>query len=314
VNSSASRSWVKPPRLQPGDRIALVAPASAFKRDEFDAGVAELGRLGFEAVYDERVFDRDRFVAGDPVTRVAALHDAWNDATIAAIVAVRGGYGSAQLLPLINVDRMRAAQKIFVGYSDVTALLWLHARHGLVAFHGPMIEHRLSAGARGYDQTSFLGALTRAEPLGALRPVGLQTLHAGEASGVLFGGTLTQLTASLGTPWAFDPPDGCILFIEEVRERPYRIDRMLTQLAQADILNRARALVFGEMPSCDEPGGEHPIRDVLFDYFRKFSGPVVFGFPSGHTTGPTWTLPFGVRARVVTSPSPAVVIEEAAVR
>ena len=313
MSSHASRSWVKPPRLRSGDRIALVAPASAFKRDEFDAGVAELSRLGFEAVYDDRVFDRHRFVAGDPVTRVAALHEAWNDPSIAAIIAVRGGYGSAQLLPLIDVDRMRAAQKIFMGYSDITTLLWLHARHGLVSFHGPMIEHRLSAGAGGYDEASFLGAITRAEPLGALSPAGLQTLRGGEASGVLFGGTLTQLTASLGTPWAFDPPDDCILFVEEVRERPYRIDRMLTQLSQAGILRRARALIFGEMPSCDEPGGEHPIRDVLFDYFKDFSGPVVFGFPSGHTTGPTWTLPLGVRARVVTS-SPAVVIEEAAVR
>ena len=135
----------------------------------------------------------------------------------------------------------------------------------------------------------------------------------GEASGLLFGGTLTQLTASLGTPWAFDPPAGCVLFIEEIRERPYRIDRMLTQLSQAGIFDRARALVFGEMPSCDEPGGEHPIRDVLFDFVRDFRGPVLFGFPSGHTTGPTWTLPLGVRTRVVTSP-PAVVIEEAAVR
>lgn len=309
----SSDSWVKPRRLEAGDRIALVAPASAFKREEFDAGVTELARLGFEAVYDERVFDRDRFVAGDPATRVAALHDAWSDPSIKAIVAVRGGYGSAQLLPLIDVNRMRTAQKIFVGYSDITTLLWLHARHHLVSFHGPMIEHRLSAGSQGYDQASFLGAVTRPEPVGALSPPGLQTLRDGEASGLLFGGTLTQLTASLGTPWAFDPPAGCVLFIEEIRERPYRIDRMLTQLSQAGIFDRARALVFGEMPSCDEPGGEHPIRDVLFDFVRDFRGPVLFGFPSGHTTGPTWTLPLGVRTRVVTSP-PAVVIEEAAVR
>ena len=103
-----------------------------------------------------------------------------------------------------------------------------------------------------------------------------------------------------------------MLFIEDVGERPYRIDRMLTQLAQAGILARAGALVFGELPSCDEPGGEHAIRDVLFDLVRGFDGPVLFGFPSGHTTGPTWTLPFGVRARVITSPA-AVVIEEGAV-
>ena len=313
MTSKPGETWVKPRRLKPGDRVALVAPASAFQRDEFDAGIVELTRLGFEAVFDERIFDRGRFVAGDPVTRVTALHNAWADPDIAAIIAVRGGYGSAQLLPLIDVDRMRAAEKIFVGYSDITALLWLHGRHHVVSFHGPMIEYRLSAGTSGYDEASFLGAVTRAEPLGPLSPPGLEVLRSGEASGPIFGGTLTQLTASLGTPWAFDPPDGCVLFIEEVRERPYRIDRMLTQLSQAGILRRARALVFGEMPSCDEPGGEHPIRDVLSEAFREFRGPVLFGFPSGHTTGPTWTLPFGVMAGVVTSP-PAVVIQEAAVR
>ena len=138
-------------------------------------------------------------------------------------------------------------------------------------------------------------------------------LRPGEAAGVLVGGTLTQLAASLGTPWAFEPPDGCVLFIEEVGERPYRIHRMLTQLAQAGVLARAGALVFGELPSCDEPGGEHAIRDVLRDFVRDFAGPVLFGFPSGHTDGPTWTLPLGVQARVRTTPA-AVVIEEGAVR
>jgi muramoyltetrapeptide carboxypeptidase len=103
-----------------------------------------------------------------------------------------------------------------------------------------------------------------------------------------------------------------VLFLEDVSERPYRVHRLLTQLAQAGVLSQAAAIVFGEMPSCDEPGGEHTIRDVLREYVADFSGPVLFGFPSGHTKGATWTLPLGVVARVTTSP-PAVVIEEAAV-
>jgi muramoyltetrapeptide carboxypeptidase len=150
------------------------------------------------------------------------------------------------------------------------------------------------------------------EPLGELRPDTLTAMREGEASGLIVGGTLTQLAASLGTPWAFSPPDGCVLFVEDIGERPYRIHRMLTQLAQAGVLARAAALVFGELPSCDEPGGEHAIRDVLREYVADFRGPVLFGFPSGHTTGATWTLPLGVRARVMTSP-PALVIEEEAV-
>lgn len=305
-------TWARPRRLRHGDRVALVAPASPFDRDEFEAGVREIAAIGFEAVYDEGLFARRGFVAGDAAARAAALSRAWRDPRIAAIIAVRGGYGSAELLPLLDADLMRTARKIFVGYSDLTALLSFHLHHGVVCFHGPMVERRLSRGEGGYDRQSFLRALTQAEPLGELAPATLDVMRAGDAQGVLAGGTLTQLTASLGTPWAFDPPPGCLLFIEDVGERPYRVHRMLTQLSQAGILARAHGLVFGEFPSCDEPGGTIAIRHVLADFVSEFTGPVLFGFPSGHTTGAAWTLPFGVRARVVTAPA-AVVIEEAAV-
>jgi muramoyltetrapeptide carboxypeptidase len=305
--------WIKPRRLRPGDRVALVAPASPFDRDQFDAGVQEVARLGFEACYDERVFARSRFVAGDPALRAQALHDAWADPSIRAIIAVRGGYGSAELLPILDAGRMRHAATIFIGYSDISALLWFHALHGVVSFHGPMIEGRLSAGEQGYHADSFLRVITAPQPAGELKPPGLSALRAGEARGVLLGGTLTQLVASLGTPWAFSPPDGCVLFLEDIAERPYRIRRMLTQLAQAGVLAKARALVFGELPACDEPGGDHLVRDVIGDALEGFGGPVLFGFPSGHTTGPAWTLPLGVEARVVASASPVLVIEESAV-
>jgi muramoyltetrapeptide carboxypeptidase len=290
-----------------------VAPASPFNREEFDAGVRELNALGFDAVYDDRVFERQRFMAGDATLRAELLTEAWRDPGIAAIVAVRGGYGSAETLPLLDAQLMRNARKVFVGYSDITALLTFHLNHGLVCFHGPMIERRLASGPTAYHRESFLGAVTNAEPLGALAPDTLQTLKSGEASGVLVGGTLTQLVASLGTPWQAHLPPGCVLFLEDVAERPYRIRRMLTQLTQSGLLQRAAGLVFGELPSCDEPGGDPAIRDVVLEFFESFPGPVLIGFPSGHTTGATWTLPLGVRARVVTSPAPTVIIEEAAV-
>ena len=206
--AGAASGWAKPRRLRPGDRIALVAPASPFKREDLDAGALELGRLGFEAVYDERVFARRGFVAGAPEVRAAALHDAWNDPSIAAIIAMRGGFGSAQLLPLLDTAVMRRAQKIFVGYSDVTALLWLHLQNGLSCFHGPMIERRFAAGEARYDRDSFLRALQEPAPVGILAPPALEALKAGEAAGVLVGGTLTQMSASLGTPWACEPPRG----------------------------------------------------------------------------------------------------------
>jgi muramoyltetrapeptide carboxypeptidase len=141
----------------------------------------------------------------------------------------------------------------------------------------------------------------------------LHVLRAGEASGPLFGGTLTQLVASLATPFAFDSPDGCVLFLEDVNERPYRLDRMLTQLRLGGVLDRARALVFGEMRGCDEADGSVTAVTAIEAFVHRFRGPVLFGFPSGHTLGPCWTLPFGVRVRVLSSPHPALVVEESPV-
>ena len=152
------------------------------------------------------------------------------------------------------------------------------------------------------------------------RKIGTRLQFLGEFSAVervelraQVGGTLTQLTASLGTPYAFDPPEGCILFVDEIGERPFRIDRMLTQLRLSGILQRAAGLVFNELPKCDEPTGSPTARAVVADVLTGFPGPIVFGMRSGHTAGAMLTLPFGVRARVVTGAEPGLVIEEAAV-
>lgn len=304
----------RPRALRPGDRVAIVAPASAFAREAFDAGIAELRRLGFEPAYDERVFDRRAYVAGPAEVRAAAWYDAWRDPAVRALVAVRGGYGSVQLLPILDGLPVADSAKIFLGYSDNTSLLaWLTLRRGIVSFHGPMLDGRLAKGPAGYDPDTFQRVLCRPAPAGEIAHPAVEALKPGEAAGMLIGGTLTQLLASLGTPFAFDPPAGHVLFIDEVAERPYRIDRMLTQLRLSGILARASALVFGELPRCDEPGGSPAIRSVVADLLADFPGPVLFGLPSGHTTGPTLTLPFGVRARVVAGPRPMLVIEEAAV-
>jgi muramoyltetrapeptide carboxypeptidase len=304
----------KPRALAPGDRLAIVAPASPFTREEFDSGLAEIRRLGFVPVYDDSVFARQRYVAGPAAVRAAAIHAAWRDPSIAGLIGVRGGYGSAQLLPLLDPEEARRAAKPFIGYSDLTSVLtFLTTGCDLVAFHGPMLAGRLGRGAAGYDEDSFVRTLCRRDPVGELAPAGLEAIRPGEARGVLLGGTLTQLLASLGTPFVFSPPPGYVLFLDEVGERPYRLDRMVTQLAQAGLLARASAVVIGELPKCDEPSGEPTARAVMADLFADFPGPVLIGFPSGHTTGPAMTLPFGVNARVIGDPQPRLVIEEAAV-
>lgn len=304
----------KPRALRPGDRIAIVAPASSLVTNELEAGCAELRTLGFEPVYEDSLFARATFSAGAADLRARAFVRAWTDPDVAAIVAVRGGYGSVELLPLLAARSFDGPPKVFIGYSDNTSLMtWLTLSQGIVTFHGPMVEGRLARGEAKYDRRTLLGAISRAEPLGAVESPGLETLREGEAAGMLVGGTLTQLAASLGTPYAFDPPEGHILFIDEVAERPYRVHRLFTQLAQAGIIRRASAIVFNELPRCAETAGRPCGRDVAIELTGDFHGPVLFGLPSGHTDGATLTLPFGVSARVRTAGGPALIIEEAAV-
>ncbi len=305
---------VKPRALRAGDRLAVVAPASTFTREEFDQGLEEIRTIGFVPVYDESVFARRRYVAGAPELRAAAIHDAWRDPSVAGLIGVRGGYGSAQILPLLDRDQARRARKAFIGYSDLTAVLtFLTIGCDLVAFHGPMLAGRLGRGAAGYDRDSLLKAVCGREPMGELAPSGVESIRQGEAAGPLLGGTLTQLLASVGTPFAFAPPNAHVLFLDEVGERPYRLDRMVTQLRQTGLLARAAAIVVGELPRCDEPSGELSARAVMADLLADFPGPVIIGFPSGHTTGPAMTLPFGVQCRVVARSQPKLVIEESAV-
>ena len=304
---------LRPPALGPGARLAVVAPASAFDVNGFRAGLAELTALGFDTAYDESVFDRDWYLAGAPAVRAAALDRAWRDPSIDGIIAVRGGYGSVHLLPLLDPDLPRRYRKVFIGYSDITTLhMWL-GQNGQVAFQGPMIEGRLALGAEHYDRDTFLRAVTSPNPLGEMPAPQLESIVPGEADGPIFGGTLTQIAASLGTPYAFDPPDGCVLFLEDVAERPYRLDRLLTQLRLGGILSRAAGIVLGTFPGCDDPGGQPSARAALGSILRDFPGPVVFGLPVGHVDGPALTLPLGVRTRVISSPTARVIIEEAAV-
>jgi muramoyltetrapeptide carboxypeptidase len=307
---------IRPRRLERGSRIAIVAPASAFKRDEFERGVEEIERLGLRPAWDDTVFARASYVAGTADVRAAAIRRALADPAIDAIIAVRGGYGSAQLLPLLDPAEIRDACKPIIGYSDITALLAFVTLHcGVVAFHGPMLEGRLARGSEGYDRDSFERALFHSTPMGELDAPGVETLRAGEFGGPMFGGTVTQLLASLGTPYAFDPPAGYVLFFDEVGERPYRLDRMVTQLRQSGLLARAGAIVIGELPRCDEGTGETTGRATMAAVLDDFPGPVLIGFPSGHTIGPQQTIPFGVRARVVADRrAPRLVIEEPAVQ
>lgn len=308
----AVRTQVRP--AGPGSRVAVVAPASSFPRKDFDEGIAELRRLGFDPVWDESIFDKDPFGAGTVERRTRELQHALTRSDVDAVIAVRGGYGSVNTLGGLDAGAIRRARTAFVGYSDLTSVhAFLGGHVGLTSVHGPMLDRRLAHGPSAYDPDSFVAALGT-EPMGEVAPEGLEVLKGGDAHGLLAGGTLTQLVGLLGTPFDAAPPPGHVLFIDEVHERPYRLHRLLTQWRQAGRLDAASALVFGQLPRCDEPDGALTSRDVLREFAADFRGPVLFGFPSGHTTTPLVTLPFGVPVRVRTAGTPALIFDEAAAR
>lgn len=295
--ASAPLLCVRPRAVRAGDRIALVAPASPLGSDHVEAGAAELRRLGFEPVVHVSGEPCSGYVAGPAAERAAQFTAALRTDRIAAILAVRGGFGSAELLPYLSTDLVRRAGKLLIGYSDITALLTFFTLHaGVVSVHGPMVDRRLAAGSEAYDDEGFLRLIGDASPFGDVDMTGVRALQAGLVSGPLVGGTLTQLVSLLGTPHAFTPPPGAILFIDEVNERPYRLDRMLLHLRQAGALSEVRGIVFNELPGCAEPGGgpdaEYAVRRAL----AGLAGPIVMGLPSGHTTQRMLSLPFGVPA------------------
>jgi muramoyltetrapeptide carboxypeptidase len=291
-----SAKAIKPPALRPGDKIALIAPASSFSRDGFMAGCDRLRQMGYEPVYAQNIFDRDIYFAGSAERRTQELHQYWQRDDIAALVCVRGGYGSNYLLEKLDYSLFAARPKILVGCSDITSLLTaISDRTGLVGFHGPMVAKDIADGT--FDESSWQNALQGAANW-TVPTTGVEVLQSGKASGRLYGGCLSMLVASLGTPFEIQT-EGSILFIEDVAEKPYRIDRMLMQLRLAGKLDGVRSFVFGEMLDCAPPKGEtYTLQQVIMRVLELYKVPIVYGLKSGHVTGGNITLPIGVQAEL----------------
>ena len=298
---------LKPPALKFGDTIGIVAPAShsAFPSALLN-GRKSLEALGFRTVTAPHLTDRHGFLAGRDTDRQADLEAMFADPAIHGIVCLRGGYGSVRMLPRLNFDAIRAHPKVFVGYSDITALHGAIQRYtGLVTFWGPMVSSDMSPGFDPYNRDAFVKAVTGSAPLGEIPHPDdmppIQTIHGGRARGRLIGGTLSLLAAAVGTPYEFDY-DGAILFFEDVGEEPHRIDRMLTQLLQADRLKCVSGIVIGECAGCGSapnnpafPYGNFSIEEVFADRLKPLGIPVIHGPGIGHGTYKA-TLPLGIRA------------------
>ena len=306
---------VKPPALAPGGLIRTISPASPAQAEAVSTGVAELERLGYRVRFASPEMKPDGYFAGSLARRAAELKSALLDAEAQAIISVRGGYGSGMLLDGLGSLRL-SRPKLVIGYSDITMLqifLWQRARW--TSLYGPMVAAGFARGqdeTEGYDRASFIDAASGTRRRWSVG-LGGEALVRGTATGVLLGGCLTLIDATLGTPWSLDTRDA-ILLIEDVLVKPYQVDRLLLHLAQAGKLRGIRGVVLGDFPESDPPAGSSvTVRDVCKRVFGRMGIPVVFGAAFGHTHRPMLTLPLGVRARLTTAGEGKLEILEPAV-
>ena len=286
----------------------MAAPASCFDREALLLGIKRLEALGFQVRYREDIFSKKRYLAGDDERRFAEWSAYLREDAVKAVFAARGGYGSMRLLPRLESLPNDLPPKILLGYSDITSLLlFAQQRWGWVTFQGPVVAKDIGERMRAPGQNSLLRTLTDPTPLGALRPEGLLALHPGEASGRLVGGCLSLIVCSLGTRYQLQTR-GSILYLEDVGEKLYSLDRMLTHLRMAGLFDEIRGIVFGPLKDAhDDPA---IIQDLLTDLLQDLKIPILFGFPSGHLED-SWTIPFGVEV-TLDADDPGLIFEEAA--
>ena len=320
----SSSKVVKPRRLAAGDTVALVAPASAtFNSVDLEIARESLQALGLTVKVGKHLLGRHGYLAGSDKDRAADINAFFADASVRAVLPIRGGWGSSRVLPYLDFDSIRKNPKVLLGFSDITALLLsIHARTGLVTFHGANGMGRWDAWSVDYlRRVLFDGEAVRMENPKELSDRNsltqtehrVQTLTPGTARGRLLGGNLTVLTAILGSPYLPDW-NGAILFLEDVGEDLYRVDRMFTQLKLAGVLERIRGFVFGTCAECGPGEGfaSLTLEEILADHIRPLGVPAWFGAMIGHQM-PQWTLPLGIDATIdatqgtITLNEPAVV-------
>jgi muramoyltetrapeptide carboxypeptidase len=278
-----------PSRLKPGDKIGIAAPAGPFDRETFFRGIHIFEEKGFEVFFPDGLLEATGYLAGSDDHRAQLVNQLFADNSVDAIICARGGYGSLRILPLLDYDLIAKNPKVFIGFSDITALLTvLFARCGLVTFHGPVVTSL--ADAHELTVSSLFQTITSDGKLEIEVPNGI-TIRPGTGSGILAGGNLATLCHLVGTPFAPDFTNK-ILFLEDRAEAPYKIDRMLMQMKHADCFEGIAGIVLGSFEECG------PVEDVLSiikDVLGDFQVPILAGLTAGHGQL-NFTLPMGVEA------------------
>ncbi len=284
-NDARPPTFRAPPALRPGSRLAVIAPTSPFPEENFRIGVERL-RERYEVSWDDGLFAKHGYLAGDDARRLEELRRAITDPAIDGIVAARGGYGATRLLPDLDVALVAKHAKPLIGFSDATALHALWARAGLRSLHGAMVA------ALGRADAALMPRWFAAVEGGVAEPLsGLECIAPGRGEGPLVGGNLAVLAALVGT--GFEPPlRGAVLFLEEIGERPYRVDRALTTLRQAGWLSDLKGVALGRFTDCGTGKDGVSVEDVLRERLGDLGVPIVSGVPAGHVADNV-ELPFG---------------------
>lgn len=303
---SAAKRMIKPKRLQPGDTVALISPSSGIEPERIDAAIANMTGLGLKVKLGRSARKLNGFLAGTDTERLADLHEAFADKEVNGIWCIRGGYGATRYLPSIDFRLIKGNPKVFIGYSDITALLIsIYQKTGLITFHGPAAASTFS----DYTKTNVVNALMTPQvphkieisPDNAANENSVyktETVTKGTAHGKLIGGNLSLIAAMSGTPFALQKTKGSILFIEDVGEAPYRIDRMLTQLRQAVNLHECAGIACGIFSGCERKDDtSQTLIAVIKDRLGDLKIPVVYGLSFGHIRDQS-TLPLGIKAEL----------------
>lgn len=288
-----SRPTILPKALNSGDTIGIIAPAGPFDQNRFEAGIALIHEMGFATTVDEGIYEQQGYLAGNDQHRAAHFNAMMADDQVQAVMCARGGYGVLRILDQLDYEVVSNHPKPLVGFSDITALhRAIHLKTGLITFHGPMVTTVAvsnRASQRSWSET-LLGACDFSPALPEVR-----VIKAGVAEGVLTGGNLATLCHLVGTPFGADY-SGAILLIEDVGEAPYRLDRMLTQMKMAGVLDGIAGLIVGSFENC---GPADEIDALVMERFQEFDIPIISGMPIGHGEQ-NLTVPLGASVRLDT--------------
>jgi muramoyltetrapeptide carboxypeptidase len=303
---------MKAKRLKAGDTIGIVAPASPSEPSKAERAIKHLTDMGYKVKAGKSVYSSRGYLAGTDELRASDINDMFADDEISAIFCLRGGYGSQRILDLVDFERICNNPKIFMGYSDITALLnAICQKCGLITFHGPM-GGDFAGGLEKRTKRAMKSILESTEPAGELpNPVTPEVVEEGKASGKLAGGNLSIVAASLGTPYEVDTQNR-ILLLEDVFEEPYSVDRMLTQLKLAGKLKSAAGIILGDWGNSEpeEPEKSLSLEEVFEDIFKGLGKPVLKGLKIGHCK-PNFTVPIGAEVSIDTCSKTVCILESA---